>query len=397
MRQMRQNSKPINKEHKPIHIAHVVHCFATGGLENGVVSLVNHLSQDDYRHSIICVTSHDPHFFRRITSNNAKVYDLNKPAGKNVGWLVSCWLLLRRLKPDICHTRNLSALEVQLAAWLAGITLRIHGEHGWDVADLAGRNIRYQRIRRIFKPFVHRYVALSQEAVVYLKDKIHVKPSCIEHIVNGVNTQQFRPETETETEHVAVFPEGFISDQSIVFATVGRLAQVKNQQFLIQAFIELWQRHEHEHDKLRLIIVGDGALRVNLERMANNSDAAKGIWFTGQRDDIYALMNMMDVFVLPSLAEGISNTLLEAMACGLPVIATAVGGNGDLLMPAHAATHLVAVNNVEKLCQAMANYVRSPELIQQQSQQVRQYCVDNFSIEKMVNKYHKLYQTVRHG
>lgn len=375
----------------PIHIAHIVHSFATGGLENGVVNLVNHLSAQHYCHSIICVTQHEPRFFARITSHNAKVYDLNKPQGKSIGWIVKCWLLLRALQPDICHSRNLSALEAQLAAWLARVPLRIHGEHGWDVSDLGGRSVKYQRIRRLFKPLVHKYVALSQEAVDYLKDKIRVTPQYIEHICNGVNTETFHPAAD-----IVTVPVDFLSDKTIVFATVGRLAQVKNQQFLIEAFALLWSDHPDWHDRLRLIIVGEGVLRPKLEQMVHHAGAEQAVWFTGERNDICALMNTMDVFVLPSLAEGISNTLLEAMACGLPVIATAVGGNGELVMPAHAQTHLVEVNNTQQLCLAMENYARLPKLAEQQREQARQHCVDHFSIKRMVVKYHELYQTVRH-
>jgi glycosyltransferase involved in cell wall biosynthesis len=176
---------------------------------------------------------------------------------------------------------------------------------------------------------------------------------------------------------------------------VGRLAQVKNQQFLVEAFVLLWSRHPDRHDRLRLIIVGEGILRPKLEQIVHNAGAEQAVWFTGKRSDICALMNTMDVFVLPSLAEGISNTLLEAMACGLPVIATAVGGNGELVMPAHAQTHLVEVNNTQQLCLAMENYALAPKLAQQERQQARQHCVDNFSIKRMVSKYHQVYQTVK--
>ena len=125
----------------PKHIAHVLHSFATGGLENGVVNLINQLPKDEYQHSIICVTDYDKNFFQRITRNNVNIYQLNKPAGRGVKWMFDCWRLLKKLSPDICHTRNLSALEAQIPAFLAGIKHRIHGEHGWDMHDIGGTNI----------------------------------------------------------------------------------------------------------------------------------------------------------------------------------------------------------------------------------------------------------------
>ena len=151
-----------------IHIAHVLHSFATGGLENGVVNIINNLPEGEYQHSIISVTKHDPEFLSRIKRDNVDVYDLNKPPGRSLGWLVQCWRLFRKLRPDICHTRNLGAIEAQVSALLAGVKYRIHGEHGWDVFDVGGTNVKYQKLRKVFKPFIHQFIALSIEAQDYL-------------------------------------------------------------------------------------------------------------------------------------------------------------------------------------------------------------------------------------
>jgi len=371
----------------PTHIVHVVYAFATGGLENGVVNIINRLPTDKYRHTIVCLTDHDSEFFARITTKNVQIIDLHKPAGNGVGWLFKCWKLLIKLKPDICHSRNLSALEAQLPAFLAGVSYRIHGEHGWDVNDLGGCNPKYQLVRRLLKPFVHRYVALSSEAKNYLIDKIGVNHKRINQICNGVDIDKFSPKVSaTEV------PSFIQCEDAIVFGTVGRLAKVKNQTFLLKAFLLLWQSSDQNKQRLKLIIVGDGELMPTLRDMVEKAGAENSVWLAGLRDDVSGLMNSMNVFVLPSLAEGISNTLLEAMACGLPCIATKVGGNADLISPAHLKTHLVSVNEVEQLATAMKIYADSPTLLEQERKIIRQYCVNKFSIKSMVNKYHALYQ-----
>ena len=372
---------------KPTHIAHVLYAFATGGLENGVVNIINNLPTDKYRHSIICITDHDADFARRLKVDNVVIYNLHKPAGKGFAWLWRCWLLLLKLKPDICHTRNLSALEGQAAAWLARVPYRIHGEHGWDAFDIGGTNVRYQQLRKLFKPLVNRYVGLSKESITYLVEKIKVKRERITHICNGVDVTKFAPK------NVAVdLPAGFGDDTHITFGTVGRLAEVKNQTFLVSAFCQLWRKYPELHAKLRLMIVGDGVLLPKLQEIVSAANAESGVWFLGQRSDISELMNVMDIFVLPSLAEGIPNTMLEAMASGLPVIATKVGGNTDLILPEHADSHIVEVNNIEQLVNAMEHYIDSREQLLTDKRLVRQHCVDNFSIEVMVNNYHRLYQ-----
>lgn len=377
---------------QPIHIAHIVYSFATGGLENGLVNLINRLPENEYHHSVICITGHDKNFVSRITTNNTKVYDLNKPPGSSPQWLLRCWKLLRKLKPDICHSRNLNPLEAQLAAFFAGIKGRIHGEHGWDVNDLGGVNEKYQKLRRYLKPFIHHYIALSSEAKEYLINKIRVPHQKISQICNGVDITKFsvmQPKTE--------YPTGFKSENSIIFGTVGRLAKVKNQSFLVKSFIALWQLNPEYRSRVKLIIVGDGELMPELKKLVKEAGAEDAIWLTGLRSDIPELMNLMDVFVLPSLAEGISNTLLEAMACGLPIIATNVGGNKDLIYPEHLQSHLVDVQNIEALRNSMAHYADNADALLKDSTLVRNHCVENFSIDSMVNKYNTLYQNVYRG
>jgi len=371
----------------PIHIVHIVYSFATGGLENGVVNIINQLPANEYRHSILCLTDHNDAFFTRIISSNTRIYDLHKAEGKSVTWMYSCWKLLRKLKPDICHSRNLSALEAQIPAFFANISTRIHGEHGWDVNDLGGRNLKYQKLRRILKPLIHHYVALSKEASFYLKDTIHVPPNKITHICNGVDVNKFVP-----NKNRALLPAGFANENSVVFGTVGRLAEVKNQTFLLSAFITLWKKQVVQQNNLRLVIVGDGILMPKLKSMVEQAGAQSVVFFAGQQDNVHEWMNQMDIFVLPSLAEGVSNTLLEGMACGLPYIATNVGGNADLVLPQHENTHIVEVNNNQQLITAMQHYVDSPSRIAQDSTLVRAHCTKNFSLAGMVEKYHQLYQ-----
>lgn len=374
---------------KQIHIAHVVYSFATGGLENGVVNLINSLPEENYRHSIICITDHDSTFLSRIKTSNVAIFDINKSAGKGLGWLIKCWKLLRKLQPDICHSRNLNPLEAQLVAFLAGVKIRIHGEHGWDTSDLGGTNVKYQKLRKLFKPFVHHYVALSSEAKCYLAEKINVPQGRITQICNGVDIEKFSQQLSS-----VQCPEKMNTESSVIFGTVGRLAQVKNQTFLLDAFIALKKSKADGAEQAKLIIVGDGMLMTELSKRVESSGLKNDIWLTGLRSDIPELMNAMDVFVLPSLAEGISNTILEAMASGLPVIATSVGGNPDLIMKSHQATHLIKVGDVDGLSEAMAQYLCDSERLQKDSKLARAHCVGKFSIQSMVDQYHDLYQTM---
>lgn len=366
------------------HIVHYLWGFHTGGLENGVVNLINHLPADRFRHTIVAQCGFDPVFFQRIQTQNCQIVDLQKQPGHDLGLHWRLFKLLRQLRPDVFHSRNLSAMEGQFAAWLARVPLRVHGEHGWDMNDLGGTNKRYQQLRRTLAPFVHRFIALSAEAEQYLQQTIGIHPTAVERICNGVDLSRF-----TDAAPAQDLPAYPAPAKSLVFGTVGRLASVKNQQLLLRAFALLCQ--QYPASALQLLLVGDGAERDNLAQLAAELSIQSQVCFAGNRADVPALMALMDVFVLPSLAEGISNTILEAMAAGLPVIASRVGGNPELQPAELALSHLFASGDVQALASCMAQYIKQPDLLSQHSELVKKHCQNQFSLATMVNRYQAVY------
>ena len=371
------------------HITHVVYRFDTGGLENGMVNLINRLDESLYQHTIVTMKGHNPDFAKRIKTNNVTFADLNKSDGNDLKIFGRLNRLLKQLNPDVLHTRNTATLEMQLVGWWRKVALRIHGEHGWDVNDMYGTNKKYRLLRKVMKLFVHRYIALSKEAYNYLVSIIGIERARVAHICNGVDVVKFHPGQCS----VVDTPSGFVSENHLIFGTVGRLAEVKNQHFLLDSFISLIDLFPEQKERLKLLIVGDGVLLSSLEEKVKRAGLEKNVWFAGNRHDVPELMKMMDVFVLPSLAEGISNTILESMASGLPVIATDVGGNPELIESTLKSSHLVKVNETKELVKAMSQYVEQGELVSTNSKICRAHCEANFSIESMVAKYHHLYQT----
>lgn len=366
------------------HIVHYLWGFHTGGLENGVVNLINHLPAERFRHTIVTQCGFDPVFLRRIQTQNCQIVDLQKQPGHDLGLHWRLFKLLRQLRPDVFHSRNLSAMEGQFAAWLARVPLRVHGEHGWDLNDLGGINQRYQQLRRALAPFVHRFIALSVEAEQYLQQTIGINPTAVERICNGVDLSRF-----TDAVPAQDLPAYPAHAETLVYGTVGRLAGVKNQQLLLRAFALLCQ--QYPASPLQLLLVGDGAERDNLAQLAAELSIQSQVCFAGNRADVPALMALMDVFVLPSLAEGISNTILEAMAAGLPVIASRVGGNPELQPAEFALSHLFASGDVQALASCMAQYIKQPDLLSQHSELVKKHCQNQFSLATMVNRYQAVY------
>jgi sugar transferase (PEP-CTERM/EpsH1 system associated) len=371
---------------EPPLIVHVIFRLAVGGLENGLVNLVNTMPGEFYRHAIVCMTDHT-NFSSRIRRSDVKVYDLHKRPGKDFRVYLDLWKLFHTLKPDIVHTRNLSAMEAQLPALLAGVPCRLHAEHGRDVHDIDGSSRKYALLRRLFSPMIDRYIVLSQDLRGYLVEKVHIAPRKITTICNGVDTGRFRPAVSRER---PALPDQFAGKDRIVIGTVGRMEPVKDQLNLVHAFIQLAGQYPAGDIQPRLIMIGDGSLREPAMQLLSEAGLADIACLPGARDNIPELLQTMDIFVLPSLAEGISNTVLEAMASGLPVVATDVGGNAELV--AHGKTgFLVQRGDPGALAAAVCRYIDDPDLRREHGAAARARCEALFSIEAMMKNYLDVY------
>lgn len=367
-------------------VAHIIYRLDTGGLENGLVNLINRIPVGRYRHAIICLTGYSE-FRRRIQRSDVQVYALDKPAGNSPLTLFRLWRLLKRLRPDIVHTRNLAALEAALPAALAGVPARIHGEHGRDVGDLDGANRKYQLWRRFFVPFVHQYIALSKDLEHYLRQKVRVPAAKVVQLYNGVDTELFHPAAGGREPLPC---PGFAPPDAFVIGTIGRMQAVKDQLTLARAFVLLLQMNPLVAHQLRLVMVGDGPLREQVADILDRGGARSLAWLAGERDDVPQIMRGLDLFVLPSLAEGVSNTVLEAMASGLPVVATAVGGNPELVDDGRTG-RLVPRADPHAMAAVMSEYVVDRDMGSRHGSAARVTAERRFSMAAMVNSYLAIY------
>ena len=367
-------------------IVHVVYRFDVGGLENGVVNLINTMPTDAYRHAVVALTEVTD-FRLRIKREGVQFFALDKPPGHGFRIYPRLFRLFRALKPAIVHSRNLAALEATVPAWLAGVPVRIHGEHGRDVGDLDGTNVKYQLIRRLYKPFVNHYVALSRDLESYLTQRIAVPRSRIAQLYNGVDVRRFQVASPRRS---AISGSPFNDPALWLVGTVGRMQTVKDQTNLAHAFVAALQMDPALRARLRLVMVGDGPLRVKAQAILRDAGISDLAWLPGGRDDIPEVLRGLDCFALPSLAEGISNTILEAMASGLPVIATAVGGNPELVQSGMTGK-LVASADAAALASAIVQYANQPERAKQHGLAGRAAVEKTFSLEAMTSAYRHLY------
>jgi len=367
-------------------VLHIVHRFDTGGLENGVVNLINHMPRDAYRHMVVALTEVTD-FRHRLQPDDVECIALHKPPGHGAKLYPHLWRLLRRHRPAIVHTRNLAALEMQPVAWAAGVPVRIHGEHGRDVDDLNGTSRHYQRLRRLYSPFVHRYVGLSRDLAGYLQGPVGIAPGRVEQIYNGVDAERFVP-PPGGAGPIAGAP--FAAPAHWLVGTVGRMQTVKHQTLLARAFVRALELAPELRGRARLVMVGEGPLRAQSQVILAAAGAADLAWLPGERADVADVMRGLDCFVLPSLAEGVSNTILEAMASGLPVVATAVGGNAELVAQGRTG-EIVPPDDVDAMAQALVRVATDPERAAAMGLAGRAEIERRFSLQAMVAAYQALY------
>jgi sugar transferase (PEP-CTERM/EpsH1 system associated) len=361
-----------------IHVVHVLHSLGVGGTENGVVNLINALG-GEFRHTIVSMSTRGALAAR--LSVPVEIHALDRRRGLDLRASARLARLLRRLRPDVVHSRNWGAFDAILAARLAHVPTLIHGEHGWEASDPAGRNPRRNRFRRLLAPLVWRFITVSRDLERWLTTTVGVPADKIVTIVNGVDTARFA-EAPRDAGRRALG----LGEDRVVIGTVGRLNPVKDQGTLLDAFA----RVPDGRRELALVLVGEGPAAGALRDRAERPDLDGRVHFLGRRDDIPLVLRGLDVFALPSLNEGISNTVLEAMASGLPIVATRTGGNPELIEDG-VTGRLVPVGDAAALAQALGTYARDPLLRTLHGKAARERAVEEFGLDRMVDRYRRLY------
>ena len=365
-----------------IHVVHVLDSLAIGGMENGVVNVIN-AARHGLRHSVVTMTAGGP-LSDRLPAGVA-VHCVAKRAGIDLRAIARLARLFRRLRPDVVHSRNWGAFDAVLAARLAGVRAVVHGEHGREASDPLGLNARRNRIRRALGPLVSRFVTVSFDLRRWLVGTVGIPAGKVLTIHNGVDTARFSDGDPTEARRTLGLPA-----DATVIGTVGRLDPVKDQAGLLAAFAAF----PDSPSGPRLAIVGEGPCRQTLEGEIARLHLTGRAHLCGERRDIPSVLKAFDVFALPSRAEGISNTILEAMATGLPVVATDVGGNPELVEP-DVTGRLVPAADPAALETALRSYVSDPYLRAQHGKAGRERVLQHFSLERMAQAHTDLYASLR--
>lgn len=358
-------------------VIHLVYCFDIGGLETVLVNLINSLPQLYFEHIIISLTYAKPEFVQKL-KYKVQIIELNKSVGNDFSIHLKLFNLFRHFKPDILHTYNIATVEYQLIAALVGIKRRIHAEHGRDIYDLTGNNRKYQLLRRFLNPFIHNWVAVSEDLSNWLIFRVKIPVRKVKLIYNGIDIEKY-PINQTR-----------LVDSIFTIVTIGRLAAVKDQLTLIKAIEFLVSQYPELRCNLKLIVYGDGELKSMLNNYVIEHNLTDCVQLPGYSYNVVFDLSQADLFILPSLAEGISLTLLEAMASSLPIIATNVGGNPELINSGING-QLVPIKSEQLISESIYHYMANPELRMKHGAAARAKVETLFNVAQMTKNYFDLY------
>jgi sugar transferase (PEP-CTERM/EpsH1 system associated) len=367
----------------PIRIMHVVDNMGRGGMQNGLVNLIARLDPARFEHTICTTRYLDESKSHRLPDRVPVVCVANGARFQFPALLQS----IKEWKPDIIHSRNWGGVEAILAGRRLRIPALVHSEHGLDAETTTAEPRRRIWFRRLVYHLSHRVLCVSEELKRFHARRTGFPERRMQVIHNGVDTDRFAPDPAARA---AMRRELGIPDSDFLIGCVGNLSAVKDYPTVLRA-IDVLHRSCKNY---RLIIGGEGPERKRLEEIIRaHPEWQERVRLLGLSNRIPELLNALDCYVLGSLTEGISNSLLEAMATGLPVVATVTGGNPEVVVDGQSGI-LFPVGDASSLAAHLVRLQAKPEERSRLGEGALRRVRTSFSLEAMVQNYAELYQSL---
>jgi glycosyltransferase involved in cell wall biosynthesis len=369
-------SVPLPTEQTPTRIAFCITDLDAGGAERALVQIVTRIDRSRFEPFVFCISG-EGELARPLREAGVAVVCLGaqKQQGVSVVWRLS--RLLAKLRPTILQT---FLFHANIAGRLAGTAARVPIiVSGIRVAEKRG-SLRLW-IDRATDWMVSRHVCVSQDVAAFSAARGGLPIGKLEVIPNGVDARVYAEATRADLGEFGI-PAG---SRTILF--VGRLDPQKGPFVLMAAARELLPRHNDLH----VLLVGDGPLAENLGKWVAKEHLADRIHFAGRRSDVPSLLRAAEIFVLPSLWEGLPNVVLEAMAAGVPVVASQVEGISDLLTDDRTGL-IVPANAAPELIEAIERLLADPQHAHQMGHSAQQHVQAEFAWDEVVGKYAALYR-----
>jgi sugar transferase (PEP-CTERM/EpsH1 system associated) len=377
---------------KKIRIAYILNSLQHGGVERYVLNLYKNLDPERFEPILICLRQTKSPMEEELERESIAVKFVPRKVGSDFGIYRLLADAIEESGTQIVHSNNWGTyLEAALASRRIPGVKHIHVQHGLEFDEKKRLGlIKYTAVsvvRRIVGRSTHQYISVSHIGSRYLQDKWGAPADKLNVIYNGIDYQRFTPNPDLRVKYRQ---ELGLNENDFAIGTVGRFHPVKNFPLLITAMDGL----EKQASNARLFLIGgseESPLFARLNGIVTERKLRDRVTFLFKRNDIHQILNAFDVFVLPSKSEGLSISILEALSSGLPVIASNVGGNPELVFPDENGL-LFESGDVKGLQSALARFANEPALRKQLGANARGIIEEKFSQQKMLNDYMDIYQ-----
>lgn len=372
--------EPVRDARAAVRVTHVVFDFEGGGLETLVAAMARHFHGSTVQLSLVTLGG-------RVGRLGAAVrhcfdaFEVVRPLrGVSLAFPIGVARAIRRTRPDVVHIHSGCWLKGARAARLAGVPRVVFTEHGREHDDPWLRRF----IDRRAAASTDTVVAVSDRLATYLATRVGIAPGKIRTIHNGIDTTRFTPGPAKAALRASLS----IPDDALVIGSVGRLETVKAYDRLLDSTARL---RDLLSRPLVVVIAGDGTQRDALIAHARSLGLSDCVRLPGWIEQPVDFYRLLDVFVLSSLSEGQSVSLMESMACGIPPVVTDVGSNAEML-GSELSSQVVPFGDPDAMATALREVVTDAGWRAKIRAIVRQRAVALYSIEEMTTQYERLYR-----
>lgn len=364
------------------NVIFITPCFGYGGLEQVVLNIIETIDRSKFNISFCTLIEPHSEMIKRIQNQNISWYTLKKRDGVDLTIPLKLAYIIKKEKVDLINSHDVgSTLYAAIAAMMGKNRKIIHTDH----SQILTKKKYFKIIRYILKNSVSFTITVSNDLKDYFINKVGIEHHKIETIPNGIDTDKFKRSTMSQK----IKNELNLRNKDYIIGSVGRLTEQKGYEYLLKAIHIVLKDKEN----IRLIIAGDGELKSNLEKLANELKIRDKVVFAGNRQDIPDLLKIFDVFVLSSLWEGQPMSIIEAMAAEKPIIVTNVGGNKEILGHGEYGV-LVEPRNSEALAHAIRKLFEDKVLAMKIAKQAASIVDLRLSRNIMTARYEQIFSYV---
>ncbi len=368
---------------RKIRVLHLIYCLEAGGAERVVVNYAKLFDKKNFD-VLVCALTWGGQYEKDLKSNEIKYYILNKREGFDPSIIIKLNRLIRSEKIDIVHFHDFSSgVWGTIPSILSNVKVIVRTEHTISKRSFDRKFDMRLLLKSFMNLFHHKIIAVSEEVKRSHLGSSNFFSGKYTTIYNGIDLRLF----DTKFDKSKYLEEFNLQDKTILIGIVARLSPMKAHEIFLQAMKRIIQKR----NDVRAIVVGDGPRKLELIDLCDELGLKKNVVFAGFREDIPELMNLVDIATLSSDWEGLPMTILEAMACGKPVVVTDVGGNREAVVDGETG-FIVPPRDENALAERMLQLVEDPGLRLEMGGKGKERFIEKFTAEKMVRKTEELYE-----